>query len=78
MKLTLKAPGTKRLKLDYDEPLSNFAFKFNLRCYTTDPHAPPEVRVNGTVSNMPEFVAAFGVAEGDGLWRAEGDRVDIW
>ena len=27
----LKAPGTKRLKLKYDEPLSNLAFKFNLR-----------------------------------------------
>ena len=43
-----------------------------------DPHAPPEVRVNGTVSNMPEFVAAFELKEGDGLWRPEEERVDIW
>ena len=43
-----------------------------------DPHAPCKVRVNGTVSNMPEFVEAFGVQEGDGLFRAEADRVDIW
>jgi len=28
---TLKAPGTKRLKLKCDEPLSNFAFNINLR-----------------------------------------------
>ena len=28
---TLKAPGTKRLKLDFDELLSTFAFNFNLR-----------------------------------------------
>jgi hypothetical protein len=34
IKPTLKAPGTKRLKLQYDEPLSNFAFNFNLRRYT--------------------------------------------
>ena len=34
MKPTLKAPGTERLTLKYDEPLSNFAFKFNLRRYT--------------------------------------------
>ena len=34
MKLVLKAPGTKRLKLIYDGPLSNFAFKFNLRRYS--------------------------------------------
>ena len=33
-KLTLKAPGTQPLKLKYDEVLSSFAFKFNLRCYT--------------------------------------------
>jgi hypothetical protein len=31
---TLKAHGTKRLKLNCDHPLSNFAFNFNLRCYT--------------------------------------------
>jgi len=31
MKPKLKAPGTKRLKLTYDNLLSNFAFKFSLR-----------------------------------------------
>jgi hypothetical protein len=34
MKPTLKAPGSKRLKLKYDKMLSSFAFKFNLRRYT--------------------------------------------
>jgi len=34
MKPTLKAPGTKRLKLKYDSLRSIFAFKFNLRRYT--------------------------------------------
>jgi hypothetical protein len=29
----LKAPGNMLLKLRHDGPLSNFAFKFNLRCY---------------------------------------------
>jgi hypothetical protein len=33
IKPTLKAPGTKRLKLKHDEPLSTFAFKINLRRY---------------------------------------------
>jgi predicted metalloendopeptidase len=36
------------------------------------------VRVNGTVSNMPEFVNAFGVKEGDGLFVELEKRVDIW
>jgi len=33
MKLKLKPPGTYRLKLNCDDPLSIFAFKFNLRRY---------------------------------------------
>jgi hypothetical protein len=35
IKHTLKAPGTKRLKLQYDEPPSNFAFKLKLHRYTS-------------------------------------------
>jgi hypothetical protein len=56
MKPTLKAPGTKRLKLDYDEPLSNHAFKFNLRRYIPEPVmslavAPKVRRYRLTLSN---------------------------
>jgi hypothetical protein len=36
IKSALKPPGTKRLNLEYDEPPSNFAFKFNLRRYILD------------------------------------------
>ena len=34
IKPTLKAPGTKRLKLKWDDPLSSFGFNFNLRHYS--------------------------------------------
>ena len=34
IKPTSTAPGTKCLKLNYDELLSNFAFNFDLRRYT--------------------------------------------
>ncbi|HUG03048.1 MAG TPA: M13 family metallopeptidase [Steroidobacteraceae bacterium] len=44
----------------------------------TDPHAPNEFRTNGVVSNMDEFYAAFGVREGDRLWRKDAQRVKIW
>jgi len=33
----LKLPGTTRLKLSHDVPLSNFAFKFNLHRYSAAP-----------------------------------------
>jgi hypothetical protein len=36
MKPVLKAPETKRLRLKYDEQLSNPAFNCNLRHYTLD------------------------------------------
>jgi hypothetical protein len=37
MKPTLKAPGTKRLKLNHDKPLLSFAFNFKLRrCFTAE------------------------------------------
>jgi hypothetical protein len=38
MKPKSKPPGTKRLKLKYDEVLSNVAFNFNLRRYIKDSH----------------------------------------
>ncbi|MEX2151672.1 MAG: M13 family metallopeptidase [Steroidobacteraceae bacterium] len=44
----------------------------------TDPHAPNEFRANGVVANMDEFYAAFGVREGDRLWRKDAERVKIW
>jgi Leucine-rich repeat (LRR) protein len=40
MRPVLKAPGTQRLKLNYDEPTSNSAFKFNLRRYNTGGSLP--------------------------------------
>ena len=36
VKPTLKAPGPKRSKLQYDELLSSFPFRFNLRRYTSE------------------------------------------
>lgn len=44
----------------------------------TDPHSPGMYRANGPISNMPEFYEAFGIKEGDALWRPEDERVDIW
>jgi hypothetical protein len=41
-KPVLKASGTKRLKLRYDEPLTNFAFKLNMRRYGTDAKIRPQ------------------------------------
>ena len=44
----------------------------------TDPHAPAKWRINGPMSNMPEFKAAWGCKDGDAMVRAEGVRAKIW
>jgi endothelin-converting enzyme/putative endopeptidase len=44
----------------------------------TDPHSPPEFRVNGPLPNMPEFIAAFDVQETDGMYLPPEQRVKIW
>ena len=44
----------------------------------TDPHSPPRFRVFGPLRNMPEFHAAFGVKEGDGMYLPPEQRVKLW
>ena len=48
------------------------------RRLATDPHSPPEFRVNGVLKNLPEFHAAFDVKEGDKLYLAPEEQVRIW
>jgi predicted metalloendopeptidase len=44
----------------------------------TDPHAPARFRVNGVLSNLEEFAAAFHVPEGAPMRRPAAERVSIW
>lgn len=44
----------------------------------TDVHAPAKQRVNGPLSNIPEFYQAFNVKPGDAMYRPENQRVKIW
>jgi putative endopeptidase len=44
----------------------------------TDPHSPPEYRVNGIVRNFDEWYRAFNVQPGDKLYLPPEKRVRIW
>jgi predicted metalloendopeptidase len=47
-----------------------------LRRLTTDPHSPPEWRVNGALSNTPEFAEAFNCPQGSKMRPAK--MCSVW
>ena len=48
------------------------------RLLLSDEHSPAPWRVNGPLANLAAFYAAFGIAPGKPMRRAEGQHVDIW
>ena len=44
----------------------------------TNEHSVAPFRVNGPLSNLPEFYQAFDVPAGAPMWRAPAERVNIW
>lgn len=44
----------------------------------TDPHSLGNNRVNETLKNIEPFFGAFGIKEGDPMFRPESERVVIW
>jgi putative endopeptidase len=45
---------------------------------TADPHSLGENRVNVTIRNIEPFFQAFGIKEGDKMFRPESERIVIW
>jgi putative endopeptidase len=48
------------------------------RLLNTDPHSPGMIRAFAPLTNMEEFFSAFGVKQGDKMYRPEKDRAKIW
>jgi putative endopeptidase len=44
----------------------------------TDPHSPPEWRVNGVVRNVDAWYRAFNIQPGDRLYLPPEQRVHVW
>jgi hypothetical protein len=57
MKLTLNAPGSKRLIKKYDQLLSNLAYSFNLRRYHTEMAADPNVARDARRETLNPYTA---------------------
>ncbi len=43
-----------------------------------DPHSPGSIRAIGPLVNLQPFYDAFGIREGDPMWRRPEDRAKIW
>lgn len=52
--------------------------EFTRLLVNVDPHAPPEFRTIGPLSNIPAFALAFGCKSGDPMVRPESERAQIW
>jgi putative endopeptidase len=52
--------------------------EFTRLMVNVDPHAPPKLRTNGPLSNIPAFAQAFGCKSGDPMVRPESQRAQIW
>jgi putative endopeptidase len=44
----------------------------------TDPHSPPDYRINGVVRNFDEWYEAFDVGPDDALYLPPEERIRIW
>ncbi len=44
----------------------------------SDPHSPPEFRVNGVVRNVDAWYQAWNVKPGDKLYLAPESRIRLW
>lgn len=43
-----------------------------------NPHSPGMIRAFAPLTNLQEFFDAFGIKEGDAMWRKPEDRAKIW
>ena len=57
---------------------ANYREEFARMSTMTDSHPLPQFRVNGPLSNLPEFRQAFSCKTGDKMVRQEGDRCRVW
>jgi putative endopeptidase len=71
--------GDQRFFLSWAQVWRSLYRDEQLRTLTTsNPHSPPQFRVNGSVRNIDAWYTAFDVKPGDRLYLAPEDRVRIW
>ncbi len=57
---------------------TNIRPEYEAQLILTDPHSPNKYRANIPPANMDAWYEAFGVKEGDKMFKPESERVKIW
>ncbi|MCR5696769.1 MAG: M13 family metallopeptidase [Marinilabiliaceae bacterium] len=71
--------GDQRFMLSYARVWAqNSSDEYLRQQINTDPHSPGKFRTNGQMCLFAPFYNAFGIAEGDSLYRAPEQRIVIW
>src|SRR5579875_628515 len=90
MERALAKDPSKRREIDGFTPEQRFFISFGQiwrnnireaeqrRLITVDPHSPGQFRAIGPLMNFQQFFDAFGIKEGQKMWRAPGLRAKIW
>jgi len=73
----LKASGTKRLKLQHDEPLSSSAFKFNLRRYNLGITSDEALSLGTQPKRVIVIGGGYIAVEFAGIYNGLGSEVQI-
>jgi putative endopeptidase len=50
----------------------------SIKRLSTDPHSPPQYRVNTILSNMNDFYNVFNIDQKSKMWISESERARIW
>ena len=57
---------------------NNIRLEEAIKRLITDPHSPPQYRVNGVLMNLPSFYKAFNIIKGDGLYQSKENIGSVW
>lgn len=71
---------------DYDKFFRSYAgifastgtLEYNQRRALTNPHPLNYLRANVTMQQFDEFIETYGIKEGDGMYLAPEDRINVW
>ena len=78
--------AAKKPDFDYDAFFRAYAEMWEFKCtpdrvvyyIATDEHPLEYIRCNLVLQQFDEFLDCYGITEGDGMYQAPEDRIQVW